>query len=96
MIGSRDAVAISIDRIACDGFGMCAELLPELIELDDWGYPIVVPGAVPEGLLEHARRAVTVCPVLAFKLRAVSPSTPVAPVAPVARPSTHRRPPRRR
>ena len=30
-----------VDRIACDGFGMCAELLPELIELDDWGYPIV-------------------------------------------------------
>ena len=30
-----------VDRIRCDGFGMCAELLPELIELDDWGYPII-------------------------------------------------------
>ena len=81
MIGSREAVGIAIDRIACDGFGMCAELLPELIELDDWGYPIVAPGAVPEDLLEHARRAVTVCPVLAFKLRAVPASTAVTPVA---------------
>ena len=43
-----------IDRIACDGFGMCAELLPELIELDDWGYPIVKSAAVPDALLDHA------------------------------------------
>ena len=58
----------SIDRIACDGFGMCAELLPELIELDDWGYPIVADGGVPDELLDHARRAVAVCPVLALRL----------------------------
>jgi ferredoxin len=57
-----------VDRIACDGFGMCAELLPELIELDDWGYPIVAAGGVPDALLDHARRAVAVCPVLALRL----------------------------
>ena len=60
--------ALVIDRIACDGFGMCAELLPELIELDDWGYPIVAAGGVPDALLDHARRAVAVCPVLALRL----------------------------
>ena len=65
-----DAVTIAIDRIACDGRGVCAELLPELIELDDWGYPIIAPGSVPPHLVEHAKRAVTYCPVLAFKLRA--------------------------
>jgi ferredoxin len=64
-----------VDPIACDGFGMCAELLPELIDLDDWGYPIVAAGAVPDELLSHARRAVAVCPVLALRLRAL-PSTP--------------------
>jgi ferredoxin len=64
-----------VDRIACDGFGMCAELLPELIELDDWGYPIVRAGGVPDELLEHARRAVAVCPVLALRL-ARRPPTP--------------------
>ncbi|HET7472659.1 MAG TPA: ferredoxin [Candidatus Limnocylindrales bacterium] len=57
-----------VDRIACDGFGMCAELLPELVELDDWGYPIVARGGVPDALLEHAERAVKVCPVLALRL----------------------------
>jgi ferredoxin len=59
---------IVVDRIACDGYGMCAELLPELIDLDDWGYPIVATGGVPDELLEHARRAVAVCPVLALTL----------------------------
>ncbi len=61
-----------VDRIACDGFGMCAELLPELIELDDWGYPIVAAGGVPTQLLDHARRAVAVCPVLALRLARTS------------------------
>ena len=61
-----------VDRIACDGYGMCAELLPELIDLDDWGYPIVREGGVPETLMDHARRAVAVCPVLALRLARVS------------------------
>ncbi|HEX5824728.1 MAG TPA: ferredoxin [Candidatus Limnocylindrales bacterium] len=65
-----------VDRIACDGFGMCAELLPELIDLDDWGYPIVRDGGVPDVLLEHARRAVAVCPVLALRLRSVAAAAP--------------------
>jgi ferredoxin len=67
----QDAREVVVDRIRCDGFGMCAELLPELIELDDWGYPIVAAGAVPADLGEHARRAVAVCPVLALRLQPV-------------------------
>jgi len=71
-VGANDPVDVRtelvVDRIACDGFGMCAELLPELIELDDWGYPIVAAGGVPDELLDHARRAVAVCPVLALRL----------------------------
>ena len=58
-----------LDPIACDGHGICAELFPEWIQLDDWGYPIVAPGSVPPQLIDDARRAVTYCPVLAFKLR---------------------------
>jgi ferredoxin len=57
-----------VDRIACDGFGMCAELLPEIVDLDDWGYPMVRPGGVPDALMDHARRAAAVCPVLALRL----------------------------
>ena len=46
-----EPVVLQVDRIRCDGYGMCAELLPELIELDDWGYPILTtgrPGRSPE------------------------------------------------
>ncbi|HYK96349.1 MAG TPA: ferredoxin [Candidatus Dormibacteraeota bacterium] len=61
-------IRLEVDRIACDGFGMCAELLPEIVELDDWGYPIV-HSLVPRQLLPMARRAVDVCPVLALRIR---------------------------
>ena len=60
--------ALAVDRIICDGYGSCAELLPEMIALDEWGYPILRPGAVPPSLMEHARMAVDTCPVLALRL----------------------------
>ena len=58
-----------IDWTACDRRGLCAELLPELIRLDPWGYPVVVPGAVPAELMTHARRAAAACPTLAIHLQ---------------------------
>jgi ferredoxin len=65
---------LAVDRIRCDGRGLCAELLPELIRLDDWGYPIVAPGPVPQHLLLLAQRAVSRCPVLALALRSREPA----------------------
>jgi ferredoxin len=47
---------------------MCAELLPELIAEDPWGYPIVAAGPVPDELVPLARRAVAACPTLALLL----------------------------
>ncbi len=66
------AQEIAVDRIRCDGRGACAELLPEMIQVDDWGYPIVAAGPVPQHLMPHARRAVAACPVLALRLRAAA------------------------
>ncbi|HXM57820.1 MAG TPA: ferredoxin [Candidatus Dormibacteraeota bacterium] len=60
---------LRIDRTRCDGHGLCAELLPELVRVDDWGYPIIAPGPVPAQLADHARRAVASCPVLALRLQ---------------------------
>jgi len=59
---------LSVNPIACDAHGLCAELLPELIELDEWGYPVVSAEPVPRPLLKHARRAVAACPTLALLL----------------------------
>ena len=61
---------LTVDPIACTGHGACAELFPERIELDDWGYPMLADTAVPDELLDHARRAVAACPTLALRLRA--------------------------
>ena len=59
---------LRVNPIACEGHGLCAELLPELIELDDWGYPIVDGRRVPRELVGHARRAVDACPMVALAL----------------------------
>ena len=59
---------LRVDPIACDGRGLCAELLPELITLDDWGYPIITRADVPANLLADARETVRACPRLALRL----------------------------
>ena len=61
---------VVVDPIKCSGHGMCAELFPEWIPLDDWGYPIIDEAAVPADLRDHAQRAIKACPAMALKLRA--------------------------
>jgi ferredoxin len=65
---------LRVDPIACDGHGLCAQLLPERVTLDDWGYPIVDPTPIGRDLADHARRAVGACPVLALRLQAAEAS----------------------
>lgn len=57
-----------VNPIACAGRGLCAELLPERIALDEWGYPIIDPAPVPAALEPLARRVVASCPKLALSL----------------------------
>ena len=63
-----------VDPIRCTGRGLCAEIVPELIQLDDWGYPMVAAGPVSAAVLRHARRAVAACPELALVLEKMPPS----------------------
>jgi ferredoxin len=55
-----------VNPIACRAHGMCGELLPELIRMDPWGYPILSESVVPAELVDHARRAAGACPTLAL------------------------------
>jgi len=64
----RVPLHLRVDPIACDGRGLCAELLSELISLDDWGYPIIRDGEVPADLVRDARQVVRTCPKLALHL----------------------------
>jgi len=68
---STGTARLHVDWTRCDGRGLCAELLPELLERDDWGYPRTRDGArditVPRALRVHAADAVAACPVLALR-----------------------------
>jgi ferredoxin len=59
---------VHVNPIACEAHGMCAELLPERVALDEWGYPIVDDEPLPPALLDHARRAAQACPTFALLL----------------------------
>jgi ferredoxin len=61
-------VRLVLDPVACDGRGLCAELLPEVVELDDWGFPIVPDVALDARLEDDAEEAVRLCPRLALRL----------------------------
>ena len=59
---------LRVNPIACDGRGLCAEVLPEMITLADWGFPVIRDAEVPPGLLNEAAEAVRLCPRLALRL----------------------------
>jgi ferredoxin len=59
---------LRLNPITCVAHGLCAELFPERITLDDWGYPVIDPAPIPPELEEHARRATDACPTLALLL----------------------------
>lgn len=67
------APLLHIDWTACDGRGLCTELLPELLDRDEWGYPLALGNGsdvpVPLGLRAAAADAVALCPRLALTLR---------------------------
>ena len=60
--------SITINPVTCTGHGVCAELLPELVTLDEWGYPLLATAQVPPSLRRQAGRAARDCPALAFLL----------------------------
>lgn len=59
---------LRVNPITCQAHGMCAELLPERIALDDWGYPILDGEPLESTLVGHARRAAQACPTFALLL----------------------------
>lgn len=58
---------LRVDWPRCRARGLCHEVLPEVVELDEWGYPVVT-GEVTEALVGDARAAVRACPQLALRI----------------------------
>ena len=62
---------LAVDPILCDGRGLCAELAPDRVTLDDWGFPIIDPTPLGARQLSDAKRAVKACPVLALRIEKI-------------------------
>jgi ferredoxin len=74
--GVKEQLRLRVDPIACTGHGICAELLPELTYLDDWGYPIIHDVAIKPPLMDDVRRTIAACPALALRLERVGATAP--------------------
>lgn len=62
---------IILDRPRCEGHGLCAEVAPKLMHLDDKGELILdveVVDDADQAAVDAAKAAVRVCPVAALKL----------------------------
>ncbi|ANP51524.1 ferredoxin [Streptomyces griseochromogenes] len=57
-----------LDSTRCQGYGLCQEPAPELVELDEWGYARVRENTVPQSGGEAAAAAVAACPNSALRL----------------------------
>ena len=61
---------LGLDPVRCTGHGLCAELLPEAVALDEWGYPLLRGTALPAELVRRARAVAAGCPTRALRLDA--------------------------
>ncbi|OIK06369.1 ferredoxin [Streptomyces monashensis] len=57
-----------LDSTRCQGYGLCREPAPELIDLDEWGYAQVLVSHVPAEGAGVAEEAVAACPNSALRL----------------------------
>lgn len=66
-----------LNPIACDGEGLCHDVAPHLIGLDEWGFPLLTGGALRSSIaptdVGAARDAVNACPALALHLERATP-----------------------
>jgi NADH:ubiquinone oxidoreductase subunit F (NADH-binding)/ferredoxin len=62
---------LTVDWTRCQGHGLCARLVPELVQLDEHGYPKLLDAPVPFWLTRDAKQAVQMCPALAISLTKV-------------------------
>jgi NADH:ubiquinone oxidoreductase subunit F (NADH-binding)/ferredoxin len=72
---------LTVDWTRCRGHGLCAYLVPELVQLDGQGFPEFLDVPVPFWLARQAEQAVEMCPALALSLVRDAPPPPPGPVA---------------
>jgi ferredoxin len=71
----RAELEVRVDPVACEAFGYCSELLPELVASDEWGYPVLAGTRVPGELAGLAFEAALRCPRRALLVARRTPDT---------------------
>ena len=69
--GFASRVKLRVNPIRCTAHGLCSELLPERVSLDEWGYPVIDGTPISNDLMADARRAANACSTLALFLERV-------------------------
>ena len=65
---SEARLKVVIDKPACCGYGLCAEICPTVFKLDEHGMVYVDDPLVPAGLEAEAQEGADSCPQSALKL----------------------------
>lgn len=61
---------LRVDMIRCNGHGLCALFVPEVVELDMWGFPVIADRAIDSPRLRaKTGRAIRACPRQALHLK---------------------------
>jgi len=61
-------VRISVDTDRCVGSAYCQRVAPELFDLGDDGFAVVLEAEVPNGSVDAAREAGATCPAMAIAI----------------------------
>jgi ferredoxin len=69
---TEPTTVLVLNPILCDGRGLCHDAAPDLIELDEWGFPLLPGGGLRAPLTRTQRKAAEAathaCPVLALHI----------------------------
>lgn len=70
--GKSTILLVKVDRSRCCGYGLCAQLCPEVYKLDENGLVYVESEVVPAGIEEEAREGAAACPAEALAIEVAS------------------------
>jgi NADH:ubiquinone oxidoreductase subunit F (NADH-binding)/ferredoxin len=84
---ARASKRLVVDWTRCRGHGLCAHLIPEIVHLDDQGYPVMLNIPVPDWLEKDAQQAVHMCPALALRVEGAAPAPERRSAIPIAAPT---------
>lgn len=61
-------VKIILDKVRCDGLGMCEAAAPDIFEVGEDGIVVVLDESPDEDRRDEVAQAIESCPVLALRL----------------------------